>query len=148
MPNPPPRKHRVAFGRASRLSGKRAFAAVFDAQMRKNAGPLSVLTRPNGLGFHRLGLSVSRKVGKAHERNRVKRRLREAFRLDRAAHPAYATCDANRACVGYDVVVVVRPAARDARLDDLRRCLADALRASHLHWQRRHRQQPLAKPTD
>ncbi|MEM8782338.1 MAG: ribonuclease P protein component [Planctomycetota bacterium] len=133
--DPPPR--RFTLRRASRLSGKKAFAAVFDAKMRKNAGPLSVLTKPNGLGFHRLGLSVSRKVGKAHDRNRVKRRLREVFRLDRPADPAYDTRDAEENLVGYDIVIVVRPAARQAGFDDLRRHLADAVRRAHLNWQRR-----------
>ena len=49
----------------------------------------------------RLGLSVSRKVGGAVERNLVKRLVREAFALEGALLPA-----------GQDVVVVARPAAR------------------------------------
>ncbi len=145
-PSPAP-KPRQRFRRASRLSGKKAFAAVFDAKMRKHAGPLAVLTRPNGLGFHRLGLSVSRKVGKAVVRNRVKRRLREAFRLDRPTHADYDTRDADGDLVGYDIVVVVRPGGADAPLCDLRGWLCDALRQSHANWRRRLRPRPTGEAT-
>lgn len=51
----------------------------------------------------RLGLTVSRKVGKAVHRNRVKRRIRECFR--RRIRPLLPE--------GTDMVVIARPGAAD-----------------------------------
>ena len=57
----------------------------------------------NGTDQTRVGLTVSRKVGNAVNRNRVKRWLREAIRHQGDALP-----------VGFDVVVVAHPQAANA----------------------------------
>lgn len=108
-----------------RLHGAPAFAAVYDAKVKKNAGPLTAFARPNDLTHPRLGLSVSRRVGTAVARNRIKRYLREAFRLGQHDWPR-----------GYDVVVVVRP-HEPAGLADYQRMLISLVRSLHLEWERR-----------
>lgn len=55
-----------------------------------------------------MGLSVSRKVGGAVRRNRVRRRLREIFRSTRTTLPG-----------GADIVVSARPAAAEAAFEEL-----------------------------
>lgn len=86
-----------------RLSRSAEFERVY-RQGRSTANRHLVLyTFPNSAaGRPRLGLSVSRKVGGAVERNRVKRLLREAFA---SAEPELSP--------GQDLVVVARPEARE-----------------------------------
>ncbi len=91
---------RYRYTAAHRLGGDKQFQAVFDNKLRKNAGPLSVLALPNTLDHHRFGMTVPRRVGNAVTRHRIKRRLREAFRLNQQGWPGR-----------YDLVVIVHPHA-------------------------------------
>ena len=69
----------------------------------------------NGTSQTRVGLTVSRKVGNAVIRNRVKRWLREAIRQQRAHVPS-----------GFDVVVIAHPQAARSSFDAIGRELAGA----------------------
>ncbi|MDA1008358.1 MAG: ribonuclease P protein component [Planctomycetota bacterium] len=57
------------------------FARAYASRVRHDAGWCVVHGASNGLPFARLGLSVGRRCGGAVRRNRIKRVLREAFRL-------------------------------------------------------------------
>ena len=95
----------ATFTKAERLSGKAAYDRVFGEGRGFRCTRLTLIARPNGLGVSRLGLSVGRRVGGAVRRNRIKRVLREAFRLNKA-----------RLGVACDVVLVPRRDWRDVCL--------------------------------
>lgn len=73
------------------------FKRVYDRRRSASDGLLIVYACENGLPHLRLGLSVSRKVGQATHRNRLRRLYREAFRLTRHEMP-----------VGLDLVLIPR----------------------------------------
>ena len=79
---------------------------VFRRLYRTNgfAGPYLVLyARKNRTGTNRVGITVSKKLGKAHIRNRIRRRLREVYRLNE-----------DKFLPGWDIVLVGRGKALDA----------------------------------
>ena len=73
------------FGAHARLKERREFRRVFEEGKKTVGGALILWHRIDAAGAQpRLGLSVSAKVGNAVRRNRLKRLLREAFRLRRS----------------------------------------------------------------
>lgn len=71
-----------------RLRDPRDFQRVNRTGTRRaSAHFVAVLAPPRGEGAPKLGLAVSRRVGNAVARNRVKRRVREWFRCSRAGLP-------------------------------------------------------------
>ena len=123
-----PSSHRYRYTRAHRLSGSRAYQRVFDNKLRKSAGPLAVLAAPvdvPAVAHHRLGLVVSRRVGNAVARHKIKRMLREAFRLNQHTWPGR-----------YDLIIIVYK--HDAlALAEYERLLARAVEQVHVVAERR-----------
>jgi ribonuclease P protein component len=76
------------FPKRLRLLRPPEFDRVFSARTSASNTWLILYAAPNDLGHLRLGLTVSRKIGGAIERNRWKRMLREAFRLSQHELPA------------------------------------------------------------
>lgn len=73
---------------------------------------LAVYVRPNHHSRSRLGITVGTKVGKAVRRNKVRRRIREAYRIHEEAMAP-----------GYDLVVVARIRAAHAPYGEIERDL-------------------------
>ncbi|MCX7116742.1 MAG: ribonuclease P protein component [Legionellales bacterium] len=72
------------FDKSRRLLKKSDYDVVFSDAQRWVNSDFIVLYRANALGHARLGLAISKKmVAKAHDRNRLKRLMRETFRQHR-----------------------------------------------------------------
>jgi ribonuclease P protein component len=124
------------FPRELRVIQARHFALVFDGGVRMTAGPLVVWGAPNQVGHCRLGLAISRRVGTAPVRNRLRRLIRESFRLmrDDLPHDPH----------GYDVVVSARR-HEPLTLQQYRTALDRAVLAVDRRWQEKSNK-PNANP--
>lgn len=74
---------------------------------------------PNSLGLSRYGFSVTKKVGKAVQRNRLKRQLREVMR-PQSLRP------------GWDVVLIARSSAVNAEYRQLEKAVTGLLNRAQL----------------
>lgn len=69
------------FKKSQRLLKKIEYDYVFEQAKKIVTSEFIVLSRDNKLGYARLGLALSKKmIAKSHDRNRIKRLLREGFR--------------------------------------------------------------------
>lgn len=113
-----PSEEGASFPRSRRLLKPDEYRRVFSDGRRSADSLFLVLALPNGLSDARLGLAVSKKTSRrAVERNRIKRLIRESFRLHQ------------RSLCGLDLVVVSRSGAAGS---DNSVCF-DSLRQ---HWRR------------
>jgi ribonuclease P protein component len=104
--NPEGNRFRLARHRLQRSD----FLRVYKQGRRAQGADFAVVVHANGLDRSRLGLSVSKKIARrAVDRNRVRRILREAFRLSLAELPR-----------GLDVVLVATASGRAPRLAEAR----------------------------
>lgn len=74
------------------------FEQVYRKGKRVYGDGFTLIYKRNEIGYNRLGISVHRQVKGAVKRNRIKRIIRESFRLARGVYPGEA-----------DIVVAVKP---------------------------------------
>jgi len=104
------------FPREERIRSKRDFDRVFHEGRGFQLREIAVKAVLNDLGHPRLGLSVGKSHGGAVRRNRIKRLIREAYRLNR-----------HRITVPCDIVVMPRIGWRDMSLRAIEPTLRKAL---------------------
>jgi len=75
------------FQKQEKIRKRKEFNQAFQTGTRFDSKNFIVFVSQNPLGLRRLGLTVSKKVGKAVKRNRIKRLLREFFRLNKGKMP-------------------------------------------------------------
>lgn len=78
----------ATFPKLMHLRSPAEFERVYALKCKAADGVLLLFLARNALSTTRIGLSVSKKHGGAVERNRLKRWLREAFRLEREHFPS------------------------------------------------------------
>jgi len=103
-----------SLGKERRIKRTKEIIEVFKRGKRKETSFFSLLYRKNNLGYDRLAVVVNKKFGSAVERNRARRRLREIFRLYRPDR-------------GYDMVIYLKPPAKEADFHRLREVFLSAL---------------------
>ena len=106
-----------SFPRSDRLTARRQFTTVYDQGRRVRGRTVTVFGLANSLGRCRVGFTVTRKLGNAVMRNRIKRMLREVYRVNRLS-----------AAGSLDLVVnahaSIRERTRQEIEKDLVRCVA------------------------
>jgi ribonuclease P protein component len=105
--------------KSERLKARKDFVSVYRKGRAWTTRFLVLRALPNDLPHHRCGFVVSKRVGKAVVRNRVKRRLREGLR-PLAVQP------------GWDLILLARPLAARASYHELTEAIANLLSRARL----------------
>ncbi len=75
------------FSRDERIKKRGEFLKIYSEGIKTETEHFKIAVLPNNLKIRRLGITVSRKVGKAVKRNYIKRCVREYFRLNKEFFP-------------------------------------------------------------
>jgi len=102
---------------SEKLKKKWEFSRVYEKGQRYWNSIFTIFVLPNRTNKTRLGLTVSKKVGNSVKRSRVKRLIRESFRLSK-----------EKVLPGYDIVVVAKRTAYGLKCQQTQSALLQLLR--------------------
>ena len=91
------------------LTNNKDFLRLYKKGKYVNSKECVVYYIPNKLPFNRLGITTSKKIGNAVNRNRARRVIRAAYQQSEMTFP-----------VGYDIVIIARDAACVVKSDVIR----------------------------
>jgi ribonuclease P protein component len=77
-----------SYRKLERITKRSRFGAIYQQGVWSSSKHFTTIICSNTQGVKRLGITVTKKVGNAVKRNRIKRLIREFFRLNKALFPA------------------------------------------------------------
>jgi ribonuclease P protein component len=86
-----------SYRKSERITNRSNYRAIYDKGAWSSSQHFTRIICSNDKGTKRLGITVTKKAGNAVKRNRIKRLIREFFRLNKALFPA-----------GQDIVVMAK----------------------------------------
>ena len=113
---------KFSFLKKERLLKREDFVNLNRLGKRQRTTHFTVIYRRNDLGINRLGITASKKIGNSVKRNRVKRLIREFFRLNKHHFPQ-----------GYDIVIIPYKGADGLNFSTLQEELGN-IRLDRANW--------------
>jgi ribonuclease P protein component len=98
-----------SFGKHERIRKRKDFLKLYEDGIRINSQNFIIILSRNQTGMRRLGITVTKKVGNSVKRNRIKRLLREFFRLNKDILPD-----------SHDIVIIVKRDIPFLKYEDVR----------------------------
>jgi ribonuclease P protein component len=86
-----------SYRKSERVTNKSRFRAIYDQGVWVSSRNFTIVACSNAAGIKRLGITVTKKSGNSVKRNRIKRLIREFFRLNKDLFPA-----------GHDIVIMAK----------------------------------------
>lgn len=109
----------------NKLKKNEDFRKVYQKKRSMANKLLIIYILENGYEFNRVGFTVSKKVGKSVTRSRVKRLLRESYRLND-----------EKILQGYDIIFVARDTASEASYKEIESAMLHLIRKMKLMHRR------------